>query len=272
MEISEFLTRIDLKGSDGTLFKKEERKLTVLSGTEKKEEIRTGINIYTIFENGSSAVTGFIIYDKGFPEDVFKVNPSLLKKILEQTGNITLEGSFLVGHAPDGNIFEDIEPSKWRTINIKYNSKPIKISKDIITKILKRSEIIDPNKVTFISDGQQMVITLYSKIGSSKSELKFDCNVVVEAEPDVVTFFNILDRIGDQDINVYIDNTGQDRNKPIMIETSDKNSVISYFVMDIFDKEKEESVKKKNKKEEPVEKAVEQEESDMAEEKLDLGL
>lgn len=267
MEISEFLTRIDLKGADGTLFRKEERELTILNGTEKKVETKTGINIYTKFDNGSSAVTGFILYDKDFPSQTFKMSPNLLKKILEQTDNITLEDTFLVGHAPDGNIFEDIEPDEWKTINIKYTNKPIKIKKDIISKILKRSEIIDPNKITLVSDGQQMVITLYSKIGSSKSEIKFDCDVVVSAEPQSTTFFNILDRIGENDVNLLIDNDNS--KKPIKLEISDKNAVIAYYVMNTYTEEKP-VVKKK--KEVPKKQDEDEEESQQGEETIDLGL
>ena len=121
MEIEEFLTRIDLKGADSTIFKKEKKEITFLkNGTEEKKEV-DGISTFTKTDNGSSAVSGFLIYNKKFPKKVFSMQPSILKKILSETDDIDItdkmnidgeevDGTFLVGLSKEGNIYEDIEP------------------------------------------------------------------------------------------------------------------------------------------------------------------
>ena len=108
MEISEFLTRIDLKGADGTLFKREEKDVKIVTNGVERTEKRVGINTYTFFENGSAGAVGFIMYDKEFPEQVFSMNPSILKKILEESQDIQIEDTFLVGKSNHGDIREDI--------------------------------------------------------------------------------------------------------------------------------------------------------------------
>ena len=263
MEISEFLTRIDLKGADGTLFKREEKDVKIVTNGVERTEKRVGINTYTFFENGSAGAVGFIMYDKEFPEQVFSMNPSILKKILEESQDIQIEDTFLVGKSNHGDIREDIEPAKWRTVKGKYDNPPIKIKKDIISRIIKRSQIIDPNRITLKSDGKELTIMMYSRIGSSTSEVKIPCEQIVETEPEGSMFLEILDRVGDQDMNLYVDvlNPEGRKRSPTKIEISDKTAVISYYITETHvstskpkeDKEKTKKTKKKDKEEKETE-------------------
>jgi hypothetical protein len=263
MEISEFLTRIDLKGADGTLFKREEKDVKIVTNGVERTEKRVGINTYTFFENGSAGAVGFIMYDKEFPEQVFSMNPSILKKILEESQDIQIEDTFLVGKSNHGDIREDIEPAKWRTVKGKYDNPPIKIKKDIISRIIKRSQIIDPNRITLKSDGKELTIMMYSRIGSSTSEVKIPCEQIVETEPEGSMFLEILDRVGDQDMNMYVDvlNPEGRKRSPTKIEISDKTAVISYYITETHvstskpkeDKEKTKKTKKKDKEEKETE-------------------
>lgn len=253
MELSEFLTRIDLKGADGTLFKREEKDVKIVSNGIERVEKKVGINAYTFFDNGSAGAVGFIMNDKEFPDEVFKMNPSILKKILEESQDIQIEDTFLVGKSNHGDIREDIEPAKWRTIKAKYDSPPIRIKKDIISRIIRRSQIIDPNRITLKSDGKELTIMMYSRIGSSTSEVKIPCDQIVETEPEGSMFLEILDRIGDQDVSLYVDAVNPEGRKrsPTKIEITDKTSVISYYVAETHvstSKPKEEEKPKKSKK------------------------
>ena len=249
MEISEFLTRIDLKGADSTIFKKEKKEITFLkNGTEEKKEV-DGISTFTKTDNGSSAVSGFLIYNKKFPKKVFSMQPSILKKILSETDDIDItdkmnidgkevDGTFLVGLSKEGNIYEDIEPSQWWTLKIPYDEKPVKLTQEIIAKILRRKEIIDPNKVVISSDGKIMTVKLFSKIGSSNTEIKFPCDIKIDAEPEPTTFMAILDKVGDKDVEMYID---RDKKKPLKFEIKDDNFVIEYYNAETYNPQEKEN-------------------------------
>ena len=273
MEIEEFLTRMNIKGADNTFYKREEKDVKIINNEEESIEKRLGINVYTRFNDGSAAVVGFITYDKTFPDDIFSMNPGVLAKILSESDSIYIDGTFLVGTSKYGDIKEDIEPETWKTIKAKYENPPIVIKSEYINKLLKRSEIIDPNRITLKSDGKELIITLYSKIGSSISQVKIPCNFIIEAEPWTNPFLEVLDRVKDYDINLYVDAMNpQDRKKsPIKIEISDKTAVISYYITEthiISNKEE----KPKNKKEKKEEKEVEEEDidDDELQTKLDL--
>lgn len=255
MELSEFLTRIDLKGADGTLFKKETKEVKIVSDGVERIEKREGINTYTFYDNGSAGVVGFIMYDKDFPEQVFKINPSILKKIIGEVQSIQIDDTFLVGKSTHGDIKEDIEPAKWRSVKGKYDSPPIRIKKDFISRIIRRSQIVDPNRITLKSDGKELTITMYSRIGSSISEVKIPCEQIIEAEPEGSMFLEILDKVEDQDVNLYVDiiNPEGRKRSPTKIEISDKNTVISYYITEVHvstskPKEVEEKVGEKIKK------------------------
>jgi hypothetical protein len=253
MELSEFLTRVDLKGADGTLFKREEKDVKIVSNGVERVEKRVGINTYTFFDNGAAGAVGFIMYDKEFPDQVFAMSPSILSKILEESQDLQIEDTFLVGKSSHGDIREDIEPAKWRTVKGKYDNPPIRIKKDFISRIIRRSQIIDPNRITLKSDGKELTIMMYSRIGSSTSEVKIPCEQIVETEPEGSMFLEVLNRIGDQDVNLYVDAVNPEGRKrsPTKIEISDKNSTISYYVTETHvstSKPKEDEKPKKSKK------------------------
>ena len=228
MEIEEFLTKMDMKGANNTFYKKE------------KDGI-TGINAYTKFNDGSSAVVGFIKYEKDFPEEVFSMNPGILSKIISESDSIYIEDAFLVGTSIYGNIKEDIEPATWKTINAVYENPPVKIQKEYINKIIKRSEIIDPNKVTLKSDGKELTITLYSKIGSSISEVKIPCELKIDSTPWFSSFMDTLNMVRDYDVNLYVDVDKPEnrRRSPIKMEIEDDNSKISYYVTETYDPQRD---------------------------------
>ena len=253
MELSEFLTRIDLKGADGTLFKREEKDVKIVSNGVERMEKRNGINTYTFFDSGSAGVVGFTTYDKDFPDQVFKMNPSILKKILEESQELQIEDTFLIGKSDHGDIREDIEPAKWKTVRGKYDNPPIRLKKDILSRVIRRSQIIDPNRITIKSDGKELTIMMYSRIGSSTSEIKMPCDQVLEAEPECSMFLEILDKLGDEDANLYVDilNPEGRKRSPTKIEISDKNSVISYYITETHvstSKQKEDGEKPKKSK------------------------
>ena len=227
MEIEEFLMKMDMKGANNTFYKKE-------------KDGEAGINAYTKFNDGSSAVVGFIKYDKDFPEEVFSMNPGILSKIISESDSIYVEDTFLVGTSIYGNIKEDIEPATWKTIKSQYDNPAVKIQKEYINKIIRRAEIIDPNKVTLKGDGKELTITLYSKIGSSVSEVKIPCELEMDSTPWFSSFMDTLNMVRDFDINLYvdIDNPEGRRKSPIKIEIEDGNSKISYYVTETYNPNK----------------------------------
>ena len=94
---------------------------------------------------------------------------------------------------------------------------------------------------------------MYSRIGSSTSEVKIPCEQIVETEPEGSMFLEVLNRIGDQDVNLYVDAVNPEGRKrsPTKIEISDKNSTISYYVTETHvstSKPKEDEKPKKSKK------------------------
>lgn len=245
MEITEFLTKIDLKGATNTIFKKEEKDAKIVSETGETIKKISGINSYTYFDNGSSAVTGFLRYEKPFPEQIFSLSPSVLKGILEEADNLEVVDSFLVGKTDNGNIVKDLELTKWRTVRAKYDNPPVLIKNNIVKTIIRRSQIIDPASLTIVGDGNELVFTTYSNIGSSSSKVKIKSDLKVESMLEASTFLEILRMVGDMDIRLYIDSSNlEDRKKsPVKIEIFDSNTIISYYITETIKPELKKEVK-----------------------------
>lgn len=232
MEISEYLTRINLKGADNTLFKREEKEVKIVRDGKESIEKVLGINSYTFFENGTAAVSGFIRYDKEFPEQVFAINPEILQRVLELSERIEIVDSFLIGRSKSGDVSRDLEFMKWRKAQAKYDNPSVSIKNNVIQNILAKDLVIDSSYVTFMGDGETLVLTLHPKIGQGEGKILIPSEIKTECRFDSSMLMQVLKLVGSSDVRLFLDIVSPEGRKksPMRLDVADKNAQISYFV------------------------------------------
>lgn len=255
MEISEYLTRINLKGADNTLFKREEREVKLVKDGKESLTKILGINSYTFFENGSGAVLGFIRYEKEFPEQVFALDPEVLQKVMEISDSITIEDTFLVGKTKYGDVKRDLKFMKWRRASGKYENDPLTLKHELIQGILDRNSVIDSSYVTIVGDGTNLGLTLFPKIGQGTAQINIPSEINTDCRFESTMFMEILKLTGSSDARLYLDipNPEDRKTSPMRLDVTDKNAQITYYLtqaaVEMSQVASESEPKKKSKKE-----------------------
>lgn len=249
MEISEYLTRINLKGADSTLFKREEKEVKVVSENGESIEKILGINSYTYFETGNASVAGFIKYEKEFPDTVFSIDPETLNRIMNESETIEIVDSTLIGKSKYGDITKSVKLTKFRKALSKYDNPAILLKNDIIQKIINRDRIVNTSYVVIKGDGTNLIFTLYPKMEEGVAKVIIPSEIITEYKFDATTFMEVLKQIGSMDVRLYLDTVlPEDRKKsPMKIEVTDKNAMIAYYVTEAITGLSSEPKKEKKK-------------------------
>lgn len=253
MEIDEFLTRISVSDATPTIFRISERTELDEFSRESKGTLK-GIWSHTNTTDRAITVSGFIIYDKPFPEQIFAIPSGDLRNVLAETERVEIRGSYLLGYGEMDFQFKLEIMNAGKGLHLTYDNPDVFLTKEMIKKIIKIDRYIDSVNAFVDADGKSLSIRLENRNGNSGK-------VTMESDfPEFHArfekrFVECLKLVGDNDATLNLDGYDSKREHKAhglgRIQVRDTNAIITYYMNEITQKVQEQKKSKKSKDAEP---------------------